>query len=58
MRGLSLSSGGGPNLPGQKFELKPGESFTQVLVPSIGTDRFEKPGNYTLRFKDRLADAF
>ncbi|KXK04816.1 MAG: hypothetical protein UZ17_ACD001000819 [Acidobacteria bacterium OLB17] len=50
VRFLSLSSGGGPNLPGQKFEIKQGERFAETLVPAIDSRYLEKPGKYTLRF--------
>jgi len=50
IRGLSLTSGGGVNLPGYKFELKPHQSYREEYVPAIDPKVFSETGNYELQF--------
>jgi hypothetical protein len=47
---LSLNSGGGPNLPGAKFELQSYQSYEEKNVLAIDPKIFAKSGNYKLQF--------
>lgn len=47
---LSLSSGGGPNMPGAPLTIGPFQVFEAETILPLGPVIFEKPGNYSLRF--------
>lgn len=47
---LSVSSGGGPSLPGPTPSLKPQEKYEEEGIPAIGPKVFNLPGVYQVKF--------
>jgi hypothetical protein len=50
VNGLSLTTGGGVNLPGGGADLKPFQFYEEENVPAIDPNIFVKQGNYQLQF--------